>query len=89
MLYIKGEEEQLGIIKDYNLPFSSVYGYTKKELVGLSINVLIPVMFRKAHEKSFITYYSNIKSGKNAKVIPIASFEIGRASCRERVSSPV
>ena len=49
-LIISSEKEQFGKIIDISLNSLKIFGYSKLELVGQHINILIPKLFHKVHD---------------------------------------
>jgi len=46
---ISGQQNKLGIITSCNLAVCRTFGYSKKELLGFNINILMPDLFAKQH----------------------------------------
>lgn len=41
-IYISGNKNDIGMITDWNMAFWRIFGYVKKELLGLNIKHLMP-----------------------------------------------
>ena len=52
-LLISIDEENKGIITNMSLGACSILGYYRNELIGKSMNILIPELFKKEHDKVF------------------------------------
>ena len=52
-LLISTDEENKGTIVNISLGACSIFGYTKNEIIGKNMNILIPELFQKLHEKVF------------------------------------
>ena len=50
-LIISVNEENKGIIKNISTSSCSIFGYQKHEIIGRNINILIPEVFHKIHDK--------------------------------------
>ena len=48
---ISARTNDLGIILDCSLRLSTIFGYTKEELIGKNINILIPDLFQSKHSE--------------------------------------
>ena len=49
VIHISGNKEQLGKILKTSQGLSKVFGYSKTEVIGHSINILMPTLFAKKH----------------------------------------
>ena len=49
-LIISADSNNLGIIKDYSITLSKMFGYQNKELIGKNINILIPEILQNPHQ---------------------------------------
>jgi hypothetical protein len=48
-LLISARSNDLGIILDCSIRLSTIFGYTKEELIGKNVNILIPDLFHSKH----------------------------------------
>ncbi len=48
---VSGQQNKLGIITQCNLAFCRVFGYNKKEMIGLGIAALMPEMYAAFHQE--------------------------------------
>ena len=48
---ISARNNDLGIILDCSMSISTIFGYTKEELIGKNINILIPDLFQSKHSE--------------------------------------
>ena len=53
-LIISTKNKNLGIIIDCSMNICNIFGYTKKELIGSHINILIPEIFHQRHNSLMI-----------------------------------
>ena len=49
-ILISGREKDLGTIIDCSLHASTIFGYTKDEIIGKNLNILIPEIFHQKHD---------------------------------------
>jgi hypothetical protein len=49
-IIIHAQEEKLGVIKNLSLGICLIFGYTKQELVGKNIEILMPEIYHKYHK---------------------------------------
>ena len=61
-IIISADDNNLGVILNISLNACIIFGYTKNELIGKKINILIPQIFHKQVEKYLKNYTSNIKT---------------------------
>lgn len=47
---------QEGLIIDINAPFEAVFGWTKAEIMGQSLTIILPPFFRDAHNLGFARF---------------------------------
>ena len=59
---LSGNKKNLANIIDYSLNLSNVLGYTKEEIIGKNINVLIPELFHKNHDKELFDFTEKAES---------------------------
>ena len=62
-ILISGAKKNLGIILDCSISASMVFGYTKEELIGKHLNILIPEIFHRKHN-IILRKQSNINNFK-------------------------
>src|SRR5579885_3693162 len=75
-----------GLITRVNKLAEQMFGYTRAELTGQRIELLVPDRFRKEHEKERANYQSQPHMRPMGAGLELfAKRKIGRASCRERV----
>ena len=55
-VFVSGETEKIGIITNINVACSSIFGYTKSELINRNIKILMPPIYSKNHDKAIETY---------------------------------
>ena len=60
-LLVSTHKEQIGKIVDLSLNILKIFGYTKNELMGKNINILIPKIFTKVHDSSIREQYEKDK----------------------------
>ena len=60
-LILSTSKGHLGIIIDFSMNILKIFGYTKDELIGHHINILIPKIFHKIHDSMFLEQYENDK----------------------------
>ena len=60
-LIISTYKEHLGEIIDLSLKITKIFGYTKFELIGQHINILIPKIFQKKHNEMILEHYEKNK----------------------------
>ena len=53
-LIISSKNKNLGIIIDCSMNICNIFGYTKKELIGSHVNILIPEIFHQRHNSLMI-----------------------------------
>ena len=61
-IIISADDNNLGVILNISLNACMIFGYTKNELIGKKINILIPQIFHKQVEKYLKNHTSNIKT---------------------------
>ena len=61
-LIISTEEERGGTILNMSLNACHILGYYKNELIGKNINILIPEIFKKMHDKEFNSLTEQFKT---------------------------
>ena len=61
-IIISADENNLGIILNISLNACAIFGYTKNELIGKKINILLPQIFHKQFEKYLKNHTNNIKT---------------------------
>ena len=61
-IIISGEEENLGIILNLSLNVCQIFGYTKSELIGRDIIILLPELFHKQFKKYLIQNTNKVKT---------------------------
>lgn len=49
VIHISGNRESVGKILKTSQGLSTVFGYSKTEVIGHSINILMPTLFSKKH----------------------------------------
>lgn len=49
VIHISGNKESIGKILKTSQGLSAVFGYSKTEVIGHSINILMPTLFAKRH----------------------------------------
>ena len=47
----------MGQITAFNKSFSNMLGYTKNELLGRNVNIIMPFVYSKSHDEA-LKYYS-------------------------------
>ena len=60
-LIMSTHKEQIGKIVDVSLSTLKIFGYTKNELIGQNINILIPKIFAKIHDSLIREQYEKDK----------------------------
>lgn len=55
--------ESLGIIKQYNSAFAKISGYTKESIINAPVNIIIPPIYRSAHEIELLKTCVEIEAG--------------------------
>ena len=55
-IFMSGREENIGIITNCNKSVSRVFGYLKEQLIGQSVNILIPEIIKESHQKMLENY---------------------------------
>ena len=48
--------DQSGIVREINVSFSTVYGWTENDLIGQSIGLILPPSFRDSHHAGFARF---------------------------------
>ena len=61
-LIISMNEEHKGIIKNISPSACSIFGYHKEEIIGKNMNILIPEIFQKIHDRTFIELTEKAKT---------------------------
>ena len=61
-LIISMNEEHKGIIKNISPSACLIFGYHKDELIGKSMNILIPEIFQKIHDRTYIELTDKAKT---------------------------
>ena len=61
-LLVSAHEKNLGNIVDISLNSCQLFGYTKSEIIGKSINLLIPEIFHRELNKLIIDYCDKLKN---------------------------
>ena len=61
-IILSADENNLGIILNISLNACTIFGYTKNELIGKNVNILIPQVFHKQFEKYLRNHTNNIKT---------------------------
>ena len=61
-LIISINEEQKGIIKNISPSACLIFGYHKEEIIGKNMNILIPEIFQKIHDRTFIEVTDKAKT---------------------------
>jgi hypothetical protein len=51
IVHVSGNKESLGKIMNASKSLTKVFGYNKNEVVGHSINILMPAIFAKRHSE--------------------------------------
>ena len=49
VLHVSGNKESVGKILKTSQGLSKVFGYSKNEVIGHSVNILMPTLFAKNH----------------------------------------
>ena len=49
VLHVSGNKESIGKILKTSQGLSKVFGYSKTEVIGHSVNILMPTLFAKKH----------------------------------------
>jgi PAS domain S-box-containing protein len=73
-IFVSGETEKIGIITNINLACSSVFGYTKSELINRNVKILMPPMYSKNHD----TYIEQYNTTQEMKFIDKERFVFGK-----------
>jgi len=60
-ILISGRQKDLGTILDCSLSASTVFGYTKDEIIGKNLNIFIPEIFHQKHD-IILSNQSNINN---------------------------
>jgi PAS domain S-box-containing protein len=66
--------DESGIIEDFSLPASRIFGYEAAEVVGRNVSMLMPPPYRGEHD----LYVANYLRGGDARVIGIGREVVGR-----------
>lgn len=61
-LVISMNEEQKGIIRNISPSACLIFGYHKEEIIGKNMNILIPEIFQKIHDRTFIELTDKAKT---------------------------
>ena len=61
-LLISTDEDNKGLIINMSLGACSIFGYHKNELIGKNMNILIPELFQKLHERVYNDITEKIKT---------------------------
>ena len=61
-LILSGDKKNLFEIIDISMNLCSIFGYNKNELIGKNINILIPELLIKIHNKLLLKYHERAKS---------------------------
>ena len=61
-IIISMNEEQKGIIKNISPSACLLFGYHKEEIIGKNMNILIPEIFQKIHDRTFIEVTDKAKA---------------------------
>lgn len=69
LVIVSGQPKQIGIIVNANLPLCGMFGYSKKDLIGKNINILVPEIIAKRHD----SYIENVIEKKRVNF-----FNMGR-----------
>ena len=48
--------DQSGIVREINVSFSTVYGWTENDLIGQSLGLILPPSFRDSHHAGFARF---------------------------------
>jgi hypothetical protein len=60
-MIVSAKKDQLGKIIDFSINVSKIFGYSKEELLGKHINILIPKIFQKSHDLITMEEYEKNK----------------------------
>lgn len=64
-IYISGQQNKAGIITQCNLAVCRLFGYTKKELMGNNIKILMPEMYAEHHQEFLLKNIQKLMRGEN------------------------
>lgn len=62
-IFVSGDAEKIGVISNINIACSSIFGYTKSELINRNVKILMPSLYSKNHD-SFIENYNQTQEMK-------------------------
>ena len=60
-IIVSADKEYVGKISDLSINILKIFGYSKNELIGKNINILMPKLFHKIHDLILIERYENDK----------------------------
>ena len=60
-MIVSAKKDQLGKIIDFSMNVSKIFGYSKEELLGKHINILIPKIFQESHDLITMEEYEKNK----------------------------
>jgi WD40 repeat protein len=58
-IIISASKDHIGKIIDLSMNIIKIFGYSKNELIGKNINILIPKLFHKIHDLLLIKQFEN------------------------------
>ena len=61
-IFLAGEGSQIGKIVKFSPNFCSILGYTPDELIGKSVNFIMPEIFHSYHQKLLVEKTSRFKT---------------------------
>ena len=61
-IILSSNKKDFGTIKDFSPNLCPIFGYTKSEIIGNNINILIPALFHKSHNKILFKYIEKSKN---------------------------
>jgi PAS domain S-box-containing protein len=65
--------DQRGIIREWNPAAERIFGYSKQEAVGSSLDLIVPERFREAHWRGYERALSEGQTKYSGKALPTRS----------------
>ena len=61
VIVVNGNKESIGRIEYINYSFMNIFGYTKEEIIGRNVSVIMPLNIGKYHNQYIINFYTTSK----------------------------